>query len=100
MSAAAAKHQWPELADSDLQFHETLVRSSRSKRLQRMFGTQLVETRICLSTLESAYPVHQRLVREHKDILGAIRRGDEERTLELIDTHLRQTVRDLIDLDS
>jgi DNA-binding GntR family transcriptional regulator len=99
MSAAAGKHEWPELADSDLDFHETLVRSSRSKRLQRMFGTLLVEARICLSTLESAYPVHQRLVREHGDILAAIRRGDEQRTLELIEAHLRQAVKDLIDLN-
>ena len=98
MSAAAGKHEWPELADSDLDFHETLVRSSRSKRLQRMFGTLLVEARICLSTLESACPVHQRLVREHGDILAAIRCGDEQRTLELIEAHLRQAVKDLIDI--
>jgi DNA-binding GntR family transcriptional regulator len=64
-----------------------------------MFGTLLVEARICLSTLESAYPVPQRLVREHRDILGAISRGDQQRTLELIDAHLRQAVKDLTELD-
>lgn len=99
MSAAAEKHEWPELADSDLEFHETLVRSSRSKRLQRMFGTLLAEARICLSTLESAYPVHQRLVREHKEILSAIRCGDEQRTLELIEAHLRDAVKDLTNIE-
>lgn len=95
MSAAAEKHEWPEVADSDLDFHETLVQSSRSKRLQRMFGTLLVEARICLATLESAYPVHERLVREHRGILDAIRRGDKRETLDLIEAHLKDAVKDL-----
>lgn len=96
MLAAAEKHEWPELADSDLGFHEALVRSSRSKRLQRMFGTLLVEARICLSALESAYPIHQRLVQEHGHILGAMRHGDERQALELIHAHLRDAVEDLV----
>lgn len=96
MSAAAEKHEWPELADWDLGFHETLVRSARSKRLQRMFGTLLVEVRMCLSALESAYPIHKRLVQEHRSILGAMRHGDERQTLDLIHAHLRDAVEDLI----
>lgn len=95
MSAAAKKREWPEVADSDLSFHEALVGFARSKRLQRMFRTLLVEARICLSALEFAYPVHERLVREHRNILGAIRRGDEREALELIDAHFREAVKDL-----
>jgi len=96
MSAAAKNREWPELADSDLAFHEALVGFSRSKRLQRMFRTLLVEARMCLAELESAYPVHERLVREHRSILGAVRRGDEREALELIDAHLGDAVKDLI----
>lgn len=95
MSAAAERRDWPEITSCDLAFHETLVRSTRSKRLQRMFGTLLVEARICLSALESAYPVHERLVREHENILDAIREGNERRALELIDAHLWNAVEDL-----
>ena len=99
MSAAAKNHEWPELAESDLSFHEALVRFSRSKRLQRMFRTLLVEARMCLAALESAYPVHERLVREHRNIHDAIRRGDERGALELIDAHLGDAVKDLISND-
>lgn len=95
MAAAAKRRQWLELADFDLRFHETLVHYSHSKRLQRMFGTLLVEARMCLSALESAYPVHERLVREHRGILGAMRRGEEQEALDLIDAHLRDAVKDL-----
>jgi DNA-binding GntR family transcriptional regulator len=97
MSEAATKREWPELADWDLGFHETLVQSARSKRLQRMFTTLLVEARMCLSALESAYPIHERLVEEHRNILGAIRRGQEQQALELIHGHLKGAVEDLID---
>jgi DNA-binding GntR family transcriptional regulator len=95
MSEAAERDDWVGIADADLRFHESLVRSSRSKRLQRMFGTLMVETRICLSRLESAGPAHERLVEEHENLLAAILQRDERRTLQLIDAHLRDEARNL-----
>lgn len=95
MSSAAERGAWEELADADLRFHETLVRSSNSKRLQRMFSTLLVETRMCLARLESAYPVHKRLVQEHRNLLGAMRQGDKSAALALIDAHLKDAVDDI-----
>lgn len=95
MSSAAERGAWEELADADLRFHETLVRSSNSKRLQRMFSTLLVETRMCIARLESAYPVHKRLVQEHRNLLGAMRQGDESAALALIDAHLKDAVDDI-----
>ncbi len=95
MSSAADRKAWQDLADADLRFHESLVRSSNSKRLQRMFSTLLIETRMCLARLETAYPVHKRLVQEHRNLLGAVRQGDERVALELIDAHLKDAVNDL-----
>lgn len=95
MSVVAKEGKWRELADLDLRFHESLVRSSGSKRLQRVFGTLLVETRMCLAALESAYPVPEELVEEHRNVLGAMREGDERKVMELIDAHLQAAVEDL-----
>jgi DNA-binding GntR family transcriptional regulator len=95
MSVVAKEGEWQELADLDLRFHESLVRSSGSKRLQRVFGTLLVETRMCLAALESAYPVPEELVEEHRNVLRALREGDERKVMELIDAHLRAAVEDL-----
>ncbi len=95
MSEAAGTVEWAELTNLDLRFHETLVGASGSGRLMRMFGTLVAETRICLSQLEPAYPVHEHLVEEHRSLLEAMRLGDEGRTLELIDKHLADAVRDL-----
>lgn len=95
MSAAAERGEWEKLADLDLRFHESLVRSSGSKRLQRAFSTLLIETRMCLAALEPAYPVPEELVEEHRNVLGALREGDESKVLGLIDAHLRSAVEDL-----
>jgi DNA-binding GntR family transcriptional regulator len=95
MAEVAGSVEWAELTALDLRFHETLVAASGSKRLVRMFGTLVAETRICLSNLEPAYPVHERLVEEHRNLLAAIRRGDEPATLALIEAHLADAVRDL-----
>lgn len=95
MSRAAENGEWPRVADHDLKFHELIVHASGSSRLRRMFGTLLVEARMCLSALEAAYPIHQRLVREHREILHAMRQGNEPRTLQLLDAHLHDAVKDL-----
>lgn len=95
MSEAAGAVEWAELTNLDLRFHETLVGASGSGRLVRMFGTLVAETRICLSQLEPAYPAHERLVEEHRSLLAAMRRGDETKTLDLIEKHLADAVRDL-----
>jgi DNA-binding GntR family transcriptional regulator len=95
MSSAAERGAWEDLADADLHFHESLVRSSNSKRLQRMFSTLLIETRMCLARLESAYPVHKRLVQEHRNLLAAMRQGDKRTALALINAHLNDAVNDL-----
>lgn len=95
MSEAAGGVEWAELTNLDLRFHETLVGASGSKRLGRMFGTLIAETRICLLRLEPAYPARERLVEEHRNLLEAMRRGEGRKTLELIDKHLGDAVRDL-----
>jgi DNA-binding GntR family transcriptional regulator len=95
MSVIAEDGRWKELADLDLRFHESLVDASNSERLQRMFGTLLAETRMCLAALESAYPVRKKLVDEHRRLLAAMRSGSEQEALTLVRSHLEDAVNDL-----
>lgn len=94
MSEAAGEDDWDSCADLDLQFHETLVRSSNSKRLQRMFSTLIAETRMCLAALEPAYASCKDLVAEHRTLLEAMRRGDEREVPGLVERHLEDAVGD------
>lgn len=96
MEEAASNGDWSAVADLDLSFHTALVAAAGSERLDRMFGTLIVQTRMCLSDLESAYTAHTDLVDEHRSLLQAFRDGGRERVLAMIDEHLSEAVADLL----
>lgn len=95
MDVATRSRRWAKVADLDLSFHETLVEASGSKRLKRMLQTLLAETRMCLTALEPRYPIRHEIVEEHAKLLSALRRGDKEEVLRLLDGHLDDAVRAL-----
>lgn len=92
LGEAARDGDWQRITDIDLRFHESLVAAAGSKRLVRMFSTLLVETRMCLIRLQSAYPVPEQIVPQHRRLLEAIKAGDEARALELVSEHMDRAV--------
>lgn len=96
MEAAAERRNWADMANLDLSFHETVVAATESKRLIRMFRTLMAETRMCLTELESGYPVWRDLVGEHRMLLDLARRGEVDELLAAFQVHLDSAVRDLV----
>lgn len=80
------------VSEADLRFHEALVRASGSRRLVRMAGTLLIETRMCLAALQRTDQRPEDTVDEHTSLLAAIRGGDEARVLELLDAHMEEAI--------
>lgn len=80
------------MSDADQAFHQTLVSCSGNGRLERMTQTLLVETRMCLTVMQAAYPEPAELVEEHRKIVDAISDGHEELLLRLIESHMMDTV--------
>jgi DNA-binding GntR family transcriptional regulator len=95
MEAAAERLNWADMADLDLQFHETIVAATGSKRLIRMFRTLMAETRMCLTELETGYAVWRDLVGEHRVLLDLARRGKLRELQPTFQQHLDSAVRDL-----
>lgn len=97
MADADAQDDPAALAEADLRFHEALIESAGSGRLARMARTLLIETRMCLSALQSTYrkgtyqDVDER-VAEHNQIIKALRAGDEPRLLALLEAHMDDAV--------
>ena len=89
---AARKRDRVAMSDADQAFHEVLVHSAGSPRLQRMAQTLLVETRMCLDALQDKYPEPDELVEEHRVLVDAISDGDEERLMRLIADHLTDPI--------
>lgn len=88
MARAAKAGTWGAIAEADLAFHETLVRSAGSERLSRMYSTLMVETRLCLAAFGATDPDPKQVVGEHRALVKALRGGDEAEVLAQIDRHL------------
>jgi DNA-binding GntR family transcriptional regulator len=95
MKDAAARTDYAALSDADLRFHEVLVAESGSPRLIRMHGTLLVESRMCMTALESTYQCPDEVVEEHGAILAGLRSDDTAHLFELIDAHTDDALRRL-----
>ena len=93
MAEVVETGDWAKVAELDLQFHETMIAATGSKRLIRMFRTLISETRLCLMTLEDAYPQRREVVDEHRDIVAAMRNGDADEVGDLLDAHFAHAVR-------
>ncbi|WP_301176704.1 GntR family transcriptional regulator [Actinomadura geliboluensis] len=92
---AAQQRDRVAMSDADQAFHEVLVSSSGSPRLERMAHTLLVETRMCLNALQDTYPEPSDLVEEHRRLADAIGDGEEERLLVLIEEHMTDSIQRL-----
>lgn len=92
---AARQRDRVKMSDADQEFHQVLVSSSGSARLERMAQTLLVETRMCLNALQDKYPEPGELVEEHRRLVDAIGDGEEERLLRLIEEHMTDSIQRL-----
>ncbi|UOZ07525.1 GntR family transcriptional regulator [Amycolatopsis sp. WQ 127309] len=95
MAAAASDDDPSALSTADLKFHEALINASGSKRLVRMARTLLIETRMCLTALQGTYQRVEERVDEHTKLIQALREGDEETALALLDAHMEDAVQRL-----
>lgn len=96
MAAAAGDDDPSALSTADLRFHEALIEASGSKRLIRMARTLLIETRMCLTLLQSTYQRVEERVDEHTRIIEALRAGDEVTSLGLLDAHMEDAISRLV----
>jgi len=95
MATAASEDDPTALSTADLKFHEALINASGSKRLVRMARTLLIETRMCLTALQSTYQRVEERVEEHTKLIQALRDGDEETALALLEAHMEDAVQRL-----
>ncbi len=86
MEKSAPAQRWSEVADLDMRFHLELVRAAGSKRLSRMFGTLIDETRSLLS-LTAADPGREDRVVEHAQIARALENGDLDAAMAALGRH-------------
>ena len=85
-----------DMAEADMQFHQTLVEYARSQRLSRLHGTILVETKMCLRAMRGTYSSGKERTDEHQALVDAIAAGDAKAADELMIEHMRDGLRRLL----
>ena len=97
--ASAIDSTWAQLTELDLEFHRSLVAAAASPRLDRMFRTLMAETQLCIARLEPFYPGREEVVREHQEIIDAIRSRDLDEVDRLVAAHMDVSTARLADPD-
>lgn len=87
MEDARQSNDSEAMSEADVAFHEKLVEMAASPRLSRMHGTLLTETRMCLNRLEGRYLDESFRVAEHRHIAEALRDGNRDLLMKLLDAH-------------
>jgi DNA-binding GntR family transcriptional regulator len=92
MVACAERGDAAGVSEADQAFHEAFVDSADSPRLIRAARTLLIETRMCLGALQSAYPDLREQAREHVDLRDAVGEGSPARARKLLIEHMHDAV--------
>jgi DNA-binding GntR family transcriptional regulator len=95
MERYVATSDWQAIARLDMQFHTCFVSGTGNTRLIRIYETLAAETRMCMLSLEVAYPRISALAQEHQEILDQLREGDRRGLRNVIKRHMRKAVHDL-----
>lgn len=89
LRAAVKTGEWAAIVSADLKFHEVLVSAANSPRLSRVFSTLTAETRLCMAAFVEDHPDWiKRAAPQHRDLVAAMRNGDRDEVLRLLDSHL------------
>ncbi|MEV4128960.1 GntR family transcriptional regulator [Nocardia sp. NPDC049707] len=95
MRASAENGDAAGVSDADQAFHEALVESAGSPRLVRAARSLLIETRMCLGALQTAYPDLREQAREHVELRDAIGSGPVRQARTLLVEHMDDAVQRL-----
>ena len=95
MAKQVAASEWQAIARLDMQFHTAFVSGAGNNRLIRIYATLAAESRMCILSLEVAYPRIDALVQEHQIILDLLEARDRTGLKQAIKRHMQKAVEDL-----
>lgn len=95
MAKQVAASDWQAIARLDMQFHTAFVSGTGNTRLIRIYETLAAESRMCILSLEVAYPRIDALVQEHQQLLDLLEARDRDGLQQAIKRHMQKAVEDL-----
>ncbi|HEY5832416.1 GntR family transcriptional regulator [Streptomyces sp.] len=92
IARAAERGDWPTVGDLDVRFHSLVIEAAGSPRLNRMFGTVISETRLCLNLMADVDPARRDLVHEHHELTRLVAGNDVDAALATLERHFADAV--------
>lgn len=83
---------WDQHIEADINFHDTLVRSSGSSRLMRLYRAILSEVRLALSQSHRIVVIQKENALHHRVIAEAIQQRNFEKAVGEMDRHIRTAI--------
>lgn len=96
MEGLPATASWGERVEAHTAFHIALIQCAGSQRLNLIYPAMQEEMQLCLAQLSDSYPGPHDLAVEHREVLEAVRSGDQERAVTEMREHLERAVHGLI----
>ncbi|BDG60147.1 GntR family transcriptional regulator [Caldinitratiruptor microaerophilus] len=88
--------QYPDVVEIDLEFHDMLCRLPGHRRLHAVFRMLRSQTRMLLTLFGASAHDPELVVRQHRAIVDALRRGDGEAAARAVLAHLADARADLL----
>lgn len=88
LRVAIGKSDEYEISTDDLAFHNALIEAAGNRRLSQTYHGLSVEFLTLINRLEIFRPSGDELIDDHQELVYAVRDGDADRGVELIDSHL------------
>lgn len=88
LRVAIGKSDEYEISTDDLAFHNALIEAAGNRRLSQTYRGLSVEFLTLINRLEIFRPSGDELIDDHQELVDAVRDGDADRGVELIDSHL------------
>jgi len=86
---------WRDIVRADIDFHHGLVESTGNSRLQRAHADLLSEITLCIVQAGSTYDDPDEVIREHRDLVDALRSGDPDTAERELDAHFAEGLKRL-----
>lgn len=85
-----------EVSKVDLAFHNTLVEAAGNRRLSQTYQGLRLEFLTLINRLETFRPSGDELIDDHQQLVDAIKDGDPDRGIQLIESHLESASSNLM----
>lgn len=88
IETACAEANWEKYLEADIQFHNALVMSANSPRLERLYNAIVAEVKLCIFQSRFVASFNPESAAEHRKLLAAMESGDLNAAQAVMTSHI------------